>query len=167
MNPKVYLLALVLLALAASQKISIEIALTEKYMREDWTAVQKFLNEQKIIRLYQDGITEQSMVRILSLNLTNIEELHFERKDTSDTEPQYRYQQIQKPVLTHRIVRAIFEGDYFGRLRVLNLAGTNIDDRYLRFLAEGSYSSNLQKLSLGTPLNTQLTASSAVKASSC
>lgn len=95
MNLKVYLLVLFLLAFAASQKISIEIALTEKYMREDWTAVQKFLNEQKVIRLYHDGITEESMIRILSLNLTKIEELHFERKDTSDTEPQYRYQQIQ------------------------------------------------------------------------
>lgn len=39
MNPKVYLFVLVLLALAASQKISIELALTEKYMREDWAGV--------------------------------------------------------------------------------------------------------------------------------
>ena len=39
MNQKVYLLLFLLLAIAASQKLSADVELTEKTMREDWASV--------------------------------------------------------------------------------------------------------------------------------
>ncbi len=99
------------------------------------------------------------MQKVLSLPLPNLKQVYF-RTAAIKTVIEAR-KRVSAQTLTPKLLRLLFGSSYFTQLRVLDLSGTNIDDRYLEFIAEGRNSAAaLEMLRLCNAEVTQRTVSS-------
>lgn len=134
-----------------------ELSINDKNIRNNWPTMEKYISKQRVLRLYEEDLSEDSMLKVLSLELPLLEDLHFSYQ-VPPNHPAYRDITRAPQVLTHTLVEAIFKSRFFPRLRVLNLKSTNIDDRYLAFLEGLNLTTSVSELILGRGDRMQTTA---------
>jgi hypothetical protein len=64
---KLIIIVAALALVAQTQPDGIDAVLTEDSMENDWENIKKFLNKQRVISFYHEGLSEESQNRVLSL----------------------------------------------------------------------------------------------------
>ncbi len=119
------LLCIIAFTLGRSQAME----LIDQVVENDWVELKEYLNEQKILLIDDMRLSERNREKILSLQLPQLKELHFQKKMEFQTA--YKLPYDWSVTITAETLKTVFTSQYFPKLEVLNLFRTNIDDRAL------------------------------------
>ncbi len=96
-------------------------------MENEWAYLKEYLNQQTVLIINDLRLSEKNRQKILSLQLPKLKELHFQKTVEFMTFFKQPYDWYVS--VTAETLKTVFMSNYFARLEVLNLYGTNIDDR--------------------------------------
>lgn len=106
----------------------------EEKIKQEWEVVEKQLEEAEEIVIHYSGLTEGTLLRILSKSLPKLKVLSFGSHHFNAAEPASLFYVHPHQYLTRKLLAAIFSNPFIDNLVELNLIGTNIDDNYWDFM---------------------------------
>lgn len=127
------LLVVVMVAVVWAEKLELRMYGEEK-IKQEWEVLEKILEEAEEIVIHYSGLTESTLLRILSKSLPKLKVLSFGSHHFNAAEPASLFNVHPHQYLTCKLFAAIFNNPFIDNLVELNLIGTNIDDNYWDFM---------------------------------
>lgn len=127
------LLVVVMVAVVRAERLELRMY-GEERIKEEWEVLERQLEEAEEIVIHYSGLTEGTLLKILSKPLPKLKVLSFGSHHFNAAEPASLFNVHPHQYLTRKLLAAIFNNPFIYNLVELNLIGTNIDDNYWDFM---------------------------------